>query len=527
MSRDGPSILLIDDSEDDCMLYRRALRSNPSVRYAVVEAHDGEEGLRCVAAAEPSCVLLDYSLPGHDGVEVLKRIRKDHPFLPVVMLTGQGNERVAVTAMQEGAQNYVAKASITAETLAHAIGMAMEHCALRRRIDDQRASLEVFTRALAHDLREPVRTVQSFADIVAHEELSAKGRECIEHVRHAARRMRTLIDVVFLYTRLDDPRQMARELVDATAAVQEARENLEQLVRERGAVVACGPLPRVHASRPQLVQVLQNLITNAIRHGGKAVTIDVSAEEQSDAWLFRVRDDGPGIDEAKLETIFVPFKRLAHDDETGTGLGLAICRKIVESHGGRMWCESRPGAGATFLFTLPKPPAAAVEAEASGAIAAAPMPADGGGDRPARVLLVDDNDADIALTRTFLLEEARLQCDFSVARSGREALATLYDRGCAVDLMLLDINMPEMDGFEVLEEMGRAPGPGRPVVVMCTGSTYDKDMERARDLGAAGYLVKPVTLEQLRTVIAETGSIGLYEEGGRCALRLRYASPGA
>ena len=100
-------------------------------------------------------MLLDYSLPGRNGVEVLKRIRAKHPFVPVVMLTGQGNENVAVTAMQEGAQNYIAKSAITPESLEHVIRMAIEHCTMEKRIHEQRGSLEIFTRALAHDLKEP------------------------------------------------------------------------------------------------------------------------------------------------------------------------------------------------------------------------------------------------------------------------------------------------------------------------------------------------------------------------------------
>ena len=127
-------------------------------------------GWRILDKEQPSCVLLDYSLPGRNGVEVLKRIRSRHPFLPVVMLTGQGNENVAVAAMQHGAQNYISKSSITLETLEHVVRMATQHCMMQKRIHEQRTSLEVFTRALAHDLKEPVRTIRSFADLIAQTE---------------------------------------------------------------------------------------------------------------------------------------------------------------------------------------------------------------------------------------------------------------------------------------------------------------------------------------------------------------------
>jgi CheY-like chemotaxis protein len=120
-------VLIIDDSEDDRALYRRTLAKSRESTYEIAEAEDGETGLARLAEQSPDCVLLDYSLPGRNGVEVLKRLRAKHPFIPVVMLTGQGSETVAVTAMQEGAQNYISKATITPEALQRAIRVAIEH----------------------------------------------------------------------------------------------------------------------------------------------------------------------------------------------------------------------------------------------------------------------------------------------------------------------------------------------------------------------------------------------------------------
>ena len=159
-------VLIIDDSEDDRALYRRTLAKSAESTYEIAEAEDGEAGLARLDELSPDCVLLDYSLPGRNGVEVLKRLRVKHPFVPVVMLTGQGSETVAVTAMQEGAQNYISKATITPEALQRAIRVAIEHCAMERRIQEQRSSLEIFTRALAHDLKEPVRTIKSFLTVI-------------------------------------------------------------------------------------------------------------------------------------------------------------------------------------------------------------------------------------------------------------------------------------------------------------------------------------------------------------------------
>jgi len=510
-------ILVIDDAEDDRLLYSRALQKSTDVHYTVTEASDGEEGLNRVQADQPACILLDYSLPGRNGIEVLKRIRSKHPFIPVVMLTGQGNENVAVAAMQHGAQNYISKSSITPETLDHVIHMAIEHCMLQKRIHEQRTSLEVFTRALAHDLNEPVRTIRSFVELISQfDSFPEKAKTYFQHIQNAADRMHMLIDTVFYYTRLDNPGQLTKEPCAMAVVLTEVEENLAQLIKERKAVITSDSLPEVYANHMQLMQILQNLISNAIHHSEKPVTIHVSALAQGDDWVFKVSDNGPGIEEAYLQKIFDPFKRLTHHEVQGAGLGLATCRKIVEAHGGKIWCESKPGEGAAFIFTLPKAlPQSAEVHQAASETSSVNKTAQHNGKQLANVLLVDDSRADVDMTKFRLLERSRLQCNLIVARNGEEALDRLQDKaknGQPIDLVLLDINMPEMDGFEVLERMRADKTLERISVVMCTGSIYDKDMERAKGLGAMGYLTKPIEFAKLKSAIEQTAGVKLCQE---------------
>jgi DNA-binding NtrC family response regulator len=179
-----------------------ALQKNPVASYDIFEAENGDRGLASIEERVPDCVLLDYSLPGRNGLDVLKRIHADRPFIPVVMLTGQGNETVAVAAMREGAQNYISKSTITPDTIQRAIQVAIEHCAMERRIDEQRKSLEIFTRALAHDLKEPVRTIVVSRSSCGQESLSPKGQVFPGHVQRAADRMMSSSIRSHFYTRL-------------------------------------------------------------------------------------------------------------------------------------------------------------------------------------------------------------------------------------------------------------------------------------------------------------------------------------
>lgn len=519
---DTLSLLIIDDSEDDRLLYRRSLQKGCGAAYDIAESEDGDGGLAMIGENPPACILLDYSLPGRNGIEVLKRIRARHPFVPVVMLTGQGNEAIAVTAMQEGAQNYIAKASITPESIQRVIRVAVEHCSLEKRIHEQRTSLEIFTRALAHDLKEPVRTIKSFLDLLAtREKFTAKGMGYFDYIRKAADRMGTLIDTVYFYTRLDGPpQQLNRESCDVAVVLEEARENIGQLIKERNAVITSDALPRVSVNHMQLLQVLQNLLANAIRHGGGAPQIHVHAVDAPKEWLFHVSDNGPGVDEYYRDKLFQPFKRGGHNKEQGLGLGLAICKKIVESHGGRIWYEPGADCGATFMFTLPKG-AGQPHAEQPARQAAAAPRSHENGQRLASVLLVEDNEADIELTRIMLIEQPHLQCNFLVAHDGYEALSILHgetQKSETIDLILLDINMPGMDGFELLEKLRGEETLRNIPVVMCSTSTYDKDMERATSLGVAGYMSKPAEIGKLKSIVDAAKGIRLQQEANGYAL---------
>jgi CheY-like chemotaxis protein len=266
-------------------------------------------------------------------------------------------------------------------------------------------------------------------------------------------------------------------------------------------------------------QVFQNLIGNAIHHGGEAPVIAVHAEEREREWYFAVSDNGPGVDESLSRKIFEPFSR--QSKHNGLGMGLAICKRIVEGHGGRIWCESGANGGAVFAFVLPKDTNAKLKASgetnASAVAPAAPVDET----NLATILVVDDNEASIELARIVLIEQSKLRCRILSAGSGEEAINLLnsLEDPASVDLVLLDINMPRMDGFEVLTRIGKLSKEPKPPVVMCSTSSYDKDKERAQALGACGYLEKPPQLRHLQPILTAIDSLRLDTLADRKALR--------
>ena len=520
---DAIRVLVVDDSEDDRELCRRALEKAPDARYNIDEADDGDKAIAKIARSTPDCVLLDYSLPGRNGVEVLKLIRANHPFTPILMLTGQGSESIAVSAMQQGAQNYIAKSAIATDQIHHAIQVAIAHCEMQRRLHEQRLSLEIFTRALAHDLKEPVRTIRSFISVIGDTEtLSDTGKSYFGYVETAAERMSALIEAVYDFTRLDASAQpISHEEFDLGDILDAARADLSELIAERQASISFGEMPILSGDRARLRQVLQNLISNAIHHGAAIPEVIVSAEERPRHWVVSVGDNGPGIEEAQRRRIFDPFARFSKHN--GLGMGLAICKRIVEAHRGKIWCENGEHGGATFVFTIPKNGKAAAKAAYTGAPAPTntdPVEAS----ELATILVVDDNEAAIELARIMLIEQSKLRCRILSARSGREAIEMLRgmgDSNSPVDLVLLDINMPLMDGFEVLTEFAKVSNPPPPPVIMCSTSSYDKDKERAKALGARGYLEKPPQLRHLQPILESIKGLRMETRpGGHVLLRV-------
>jgi PAS domain S-box-containing protein len=231
--------------------------------------------------------------------------------------------------------------------------MAARSAQLRRSNED----LLQFASIASHELQAPVRMMEQYTRLLQEEyegQLGTSGDEMIGIVVNAARRLSSLIDDLLALSRVES-RERRLETVSAEGLLERTLENLRDAIEESGAAVTHSPLPEIEADPSLIVQLLQNLIGNAIKfRGAEAPRVHVSARRGPREWLFSVRDNGRGIDPGEAESVFAIFKRL-HPEVPGSGIGLAICRKIVERHGGRIWVESEPGRGSSFLFTLPAP----------------------------------------------------------------------------------------------------------------------------------------------------------------------------
>jgi PAS domain S-box-containing protein len=219
------------------------------------------------------------------------------------------------------------------------------------------ADLEQFAYLTSHDLQEPLRMVASFTQLLERRyrgQLDERADDYIHFITEGAQRMQRLINDLLTYSRVGS-RGRPFAALDAEDLLRQAAENLQIAMEEAGAILTHDALPRVSGDESQLIQLLQNLIGNAIKFRSAAPPqIHVSAQPKGSQWVIAVRDNGIGIDPQYFERIFVLFQRLhLREEYPGTGIGLAICKRIVERHNGRIWVESTPGQGSTFYFSLP------------------------------------------------------------------------------------------------------------------------------------------------------------------------------
>jgi PAS domain S-box-containing protein len=249
-------------------------------------------------------------------------------------------------------------ARIAAEVEIRALNVELERRVQERTADLQRSNedLQQFAYSASHDLQEPLRAVTGYTELLARRykgKLDQDADELISFILEGTARMRRLIDDLLTYSRVKgrDVRPFAP--VDLGSAVEAALLNLRSAIDESQAGIDIDPLPEVWGDRSRLIQLAQNLLSNALKYrGDERPQIRVTARREGGHWVCSVTDNGIGFDMQYADAIFGVFRRLHGRNYAGTGIGLAIAKRITEHHGGHIWAESQPARGSTFYFTL-------------------------------------------------------------------------------------------------------------------------------------------------------------------------------
>jgi PAS domain S-box-containing protein len=390
--------------------------------------------------------------------------------------------------------------------------------------------LEDFTHVVSHDLKEPLRTLQAYSNILAEEfsaQLGPDGFQYINHLIHASRRLGKLIDELL---NLSQAGRITRtpqvfNLIEAVATV---RQDLVDLIQRREATILTeGSLPHVVGDPHRITQLLANLVANGLKYNQSPlpqVVIGTQPAADPKQVIVTVRDNGIGIDPAFHDQIFGIFRRLHQPDQyEGTGAGLAICKKIVEAHGGRIWVESVPGQGATFSFTLPRP-AEVAQAEGAGRLPQAPArteepieprsaarppstrkPAAVRNDARPHIVLVEDT-ADFGMLIQKLGKRSGL--DITWFTTAEEAWD--YLKAQEPDFLLFDINLPGMDGVELCRRVRMVPALKRTPIALFSQDLNSEQLEKLQAAGANFFLSKDLLCQpaawqhKLRELLEQT-----------------------
>lgn len=249
---------------------------------------------------------------------------------------------------------------VTERTQSEAIKKQLNENLEKRAVELQASNSELqrFAYVASHDLQEPLRMVTSFLQLLNKKlagTLDEKSKTYIDYAVDGAERMKNLIHDLLEYSRVGSMEFKITE-VDCNEIMKTLNSFYSLALKEANAILDIKPLPVIKAVKPQILQLFQNLVDNALKYNeSRPPEIEVGYSEEPTAYQFYVKDNGIGIDPKYFDKIFVVFQRLHNKSEySGTGIGMSICKKIVSQHGGRIWVESEPGEGTTFYFTIPK-----------------------------------------------------------------------------------------------------------------------------------------------------------------------------
>lgn len=365
-------------------------------------------------------------------------------------------------------------------------GLVLEQQEARRGLEQAIRSRDGILGVVAHDLRNPLNVISAAANSLHHRLPDTLARRPVERIMRAAQRAEHLIRDLLDISAIEGGHfSIEKQNLDTTNTILAAVESQQGLAASASVILASDlspELPWVEADEERILEVLENLVGNAVKFTMAGGTVTIGASYRDQELLVWVKDNGPGIEAEALPHLFDRFWQASKRDRRGTGLGLTICRAIVEAHGGRIWAESQTGVGTTVYFTIP------------------------GGKRITRpqdtsvasILLVDDRPENLLSLKAIL---DRPDYRLVTASSGEEALSLALRQPFAV--ALIDIAMPGMDGLEVavhMKELERSRDI--PIIFITAFGDDPQEIHRAYSAGGVDYLVKPLDTEIVRKKVA-------------------------
>ncbi len=527
------SVLVVDDAPENLTLMHDLLKD----LYRVQAATSGETALRiATSSTPPDLILLDIMMPGMDGYEVCRRLRADPRTagIPVIFLTARTEEADERMGLEIGAVDYIMKPVSGPIVLAR----VRNHLALKGLTDAMREkNVELdfarvvaeqashaksdFLSRMSHELRSPLNAIIGFAQLMESERPAptASQQSSLTQILHGGWYLLELINEILDLAVIESGRLTpAMEAVNLGELLQECQDLVAELARKRAVTLympTVGAPVLVQADRTRLKQVLINLLTNAIKYNreGGRVTVDRVAHGENRVRLT-VTDTGLGLEQAQVAQLFESFNRLGRESsgEQGTGIGLVVSKRLVELMNGSIGVESTPGVGSAFWIELAAEETSDVGHAGSvsggrGDAAAAEMaptelPDARAAARPARrrtVLYVEDNPANLRLVEQLILRRS----DLRMLSAGDASYGIQIARTAHPDVILMDINLPGMNGFGALRALRTDPATRDIPVIALSVNAYAHDIEKGKQAGFFRYLTKPIHVTEFMATLDE------------------------
>ncbi len=484
------SVLVVDDEADARAILRGELEKLQGVSLKVATAVDGEEALNKLKDLPFDLVFLDYRLPPTDGLDILEKIRQHHPKTAVVMTTAAGNEQVAVSAMKKGAMDYITQKDLRQTDLGQLLRRVIE---IRDLVNQNMELRQVnqmkneFIANVSHELRTPLTVVIGYANTMRDGSLGplsdAQQKALGSIIDRSEGLMATLNNILRIREVHEGHKQFLLKPVDLNLLVANSVERAGREIRRRKLKLTAG-YPKtetwVLADEEKLGDVIDNLLSNACKFSPPDKELRVAVSLEKGRARLSVTDSGPGVPPEVLPHIFDAFSAASQGPTRaypGLGLGLPLSKQIMEAIGGRIWIESEgSGTGTTARLELPLSTKDAPPTVIDGSESV----------RKKRILIVEDNPDLVEVLMLFLASVSR-NIAIMTAHSGFEALERIEEE--VPNLVILDVMMPGMDGFEVLSRLKRLPKEKRPPVLVLTG--YSDALARAKEAGADDVMLKP------------------------------------
>ena len=463
-------------------------------------AYDGEEGLKKATNNNYDLIITDIVMPNLDGIDMINEIKKINQITKFIVITAYTNKEFLIELIEAGIDGYLIK-PVTFKQIARTINKVVTQIIKEKETKKHIEEIEKLSKIkseflanMSHEIRTPLNAILGFIKIMKEED-DGKFEKYLNIIDSSSQTLLTIINDILDLSKIESGKMKIEKINFSSEELYHTIELFEEKADEKNIdyKVKFINIPEyLYSDVHRLKQILSNLISNAIKFTPENKKIEIVLEYNDNKLYVNVKDEGIGIPQDKLENIFKPFSQA--DNSTtrkygGTGLGLTISHKLVEMLGGELKVKSKVGKGSEFYFTIPIKKGKKLETKISN---------NHNIPKGIQLLIVEDNIANQMFMKVIL---NKLNINFDIANNGLEAIDKYKSN--KYDLILMDVNMPIMNGIEATKEI-RKTDKNIPIIAL-TASALEGDKEKFLNAGMNDYLSKPLDIEKLKVVLEKYG----------------------